>query len=277
MKNNRLPFYQTVIQMFPFRPVARALGLLFHWKIKAVVNQVTVRLDLGESIQQSMILGTYEPIQTAWFKQCLLPGDVFIDVGASFGYYTTLGALLVGPTGKVFAFEPSPIANQAIEEMIAASMFQNVFLTKAAVGKEAGSVSLFLPNTRNCHSPSILKSDPGFVPVQVPIIALDHFAPLENVPKVKLVKIDVEGYEPDVLAGMERLVKEKRIENIICEFNSGWLRRNSMTPVQLLEHFLNLGYQVYKQTRLKENLIGHLGERWSLQNFWFSIPLKKDD
>lgn len=89
--------------------------------------------------------------------------------------------------------------------MINDSILQNVILTKAVVGRETGNVSLFLPTTRHLHSPSILKSDPSFVPVQVPVIALDQFTPLENVPKVKLVKIDVEGYELDVLAGMERL------------------------------------------------------------------------
>jgi len=159
MKYNRPPFYQTIIQNLPVkkRGVARALGLLFgRHGIRAVVNQSTVRLDLCETIQREMFLGLYEPTQTAWFKQCLHPGDVFIDVGASFGWYTTLGALLVGQTGKVFAFEPSPIASQIVEEMIKDSMHQNVILTKAAVGRMTGNTSLFLPTSRNLHSPSIL-------------------------------------------------------------------------------------------------------------------------
>ena len=272
MKYNRPPLYQTVIQSLPFQNerVARALGLLVGRRIKAVVNQTTVRLDLCEMIQLQMFLGLYEPTQTAWFKQCLCPGDVLIDVGASFGWYTTLGASLVCPTGKVFAFEPSPIASQAVEEMIEDNMLQNVILTKAAVGMENGNVSLFLPTTRHLHSPSIMQSDAGFVPVQVPVIALDYFAPLINVPIVKLVKIDVEGYEPNVLAGMERLIKEKRIENIICEFNSGWLKRNSMTTAQLYERFINLGYEVRMQTRLEQIVNRNDGEEWSLQDIWFS-------
>ena len=252
--------------------VARALSMLFGRRIKAVVNHATVKLDLCEIIQQRMFLGLYEPAQTSWFKQCLRPGDVFIDVGASFGYYTTLGASLVGPTGKVFAFEPSPIASQVIEEMIGDSMLQNIILTKAAVGKDKGDVSLFLSTTPHLHSPSILKSDLGFVPIQVPMVALDHFAPLENVPKIKLVKIDVEGYEPDVLAGMERLIKEKRIENIICEFNSGWLKRNGMTPQQLQKRFLELGCIIHMQTKVEKYLAGDHREFYYLQDMWFLVP-----
>jgi FkbM family methyltransferase len=272
MKYNRPPFYQAILQRIPFKKnaVTRIVGLLFGHRIKAVVNETIMRLDLCEGIQRGMFLGSYEPIQTTWFKQCLRQGDVFIDVGANCGYYTTLAALLVGPTGRIFAFEPSPIASQVIEEMIKDSNLQNVLLTKAAVGREPSNVSLFLPTTRHLHSPSILYSDPSFVPIKVPVLALDDFMPLESISKIKLVKIDVEGYEPDVLSGMERLIKEKRIENIICEFNSGWLNRNSTTPAQLYERFINLGYQVRMQTTLEENVNRKDGEHWSLQDFWFS-------
>jgi FkbM family methyltransferase len=210
-----------------------------------------MRLDLGEMIQLEMFLESYEPTQTLWFKQCLSPGDVFVDVGASFGWYTTLAASLVSETGKVFAFEPSPIASKVLENMISESNYSSIVLTRAAVGSQNGTVSLFLPTTRYLHSPSILPSDPEFIPTTVPIVALDYFSLLDNVPKIKHMKIDVEGYEPDVLAGMERLMGKKRIENIICEFNSGWLERNSVTPHQLFDHFIEFGYQVHKQSFMK--------------------------
>ena len=273
MKNKRPPFYQALIRKLPFKKsaVATALGILCGRRIKAEVNQFSMRLDLREYIQRTMFLGMYEPEITAWFKRCLGPGDAFIDVGASFGYYTTLAANLVGPSGKVFAFEPSPFASKAIEEAVEDAEVRNIMLTKAAVGKEKGSTSLFLPTTQYLHSPSIMPSDPTFAPIQIPVIALDQFEPLQNVPKIKLVKMDVEGYEPDVLAGMEKLIKARRVENIICEFNSWWLNRNSTTPKQLLQRFLDYGYRISMQTELQENLKGHHGELFDLQNIWFSI------
>jgi hypothetical protein len=66
--------------------------------------------DLRETIQRQMFLGAYEPEQPGWFRECLGPGDIVIEIGASFGYYTTLGSALVGPSGKVFAFEPNPVS-----------------------------------------------------------------------------------------------------------------------------------------------------------------------
>lgn len=218
-----------------------------------------------------MFLGTYEPIETEWLRQCLGPGDTFVDVGANFGHYTTLGSALVGPTGRVFAFEPSPVANRVLEEAILASGIGNVLLTKAAVGKENGSVPLYLPTSGSLHSPSVFRSDSRFVEIQVPLVALDRFEPLEAVPQVKVMKIDVEGYEPDVLIGAQELIKAKRIRNIFCEFNSWWLQRNSTTPGQLLELFLDLGYQIHRQTELQSNLVSQQGDVFSLQDIWFRL------
>ncbi len=274
MKYTSVPLYQAIIQNLPVgkKIASKTLGILSGGKIKAVVNRAKMRLDLQEGIQLNMFLGSYEPIQTEWFKQCINPGDTFIDVGANFGHYTTLGAVLVGSTGKVFAFEPSPVASKVLEEAIRDSNIQNIVLKKAAVGKTEGVVDLLLPTTRHLHSPSIMKSDPDFIPFQVPVITLDSFEPLNEVEQIKLVKIDVEGYEPDVLDGMENLIKDKRIKNVFCEFNSWWLEQNSTTPKQLLERFLDYGYMINRQTKLLTGLAGHKGAVFELQDIWFKLP-----
>ena len=276
MKQASSPFYQSIIQNLPFgkRSAAVALGFLTRGRVKAVVNQAIMTLDLQEGIQQSMFLGSYEPTQTEWFKQCVGVGDTFLDIGASFGHYTTLGASLVGESGKVFAFEPSPVAGRVLDNMIIDSDIRNIVLTKAAVGKSVGEVDLFLPTTRHLHSPSIMQSDDDFVPVKIPVIALDTFEPLNEVEVIKLVKMDVEGYEPDVLDGMENLIKEKRVQNIFCEFNSWWLERNSTTSKQLIERFHDYGYLINMQTELQQGLHGHKGESFDLQDIWFNLPMR---
>jgi Methyltransferase FkbM domain len=116
-----------------------------------------------------------------------------------------------------------------------------------------------------------LRSDPSFLEVQVPVVALDCFEPLKNISQIKLMKIDVEGFEPDVLAGAEHLIKAGRIENIFCDFNSWWLSLNSTTPKQLLERFLDLGYKIHKQTELQKNLTGQNGAVFDLQDIWFQL------
>ncbi len=266
-----LTLLQRLIDALPAwnEATASAIGRVRRGGVVGIVNRATFRLDLCETIQRRMFLRRYELAQTEWVKQCIGPGDVFVDVGASFGYYATLGASLVGPSGNVFAFEPSPVASRVLEEAIEQSPLSNVVLIRAAVGSEPGSIALYLPNTPHLHSPSVLASDPEFRPIQVPVIRLDDFGPLRNL-TVKLVKIDVEGYEPNVLRGMSRLIRDRRIENVMCEFNSWWLRRNATTPEQLHDMFLSCGFRIERATDLERNLVGHLGERFDLQDRWYT-------
>jgi FkbM family methyltransferase len=273
MKENSKTFYQSLINNMPFGKsrACNLIGTITNGAVKAIVNQANMRLDIREGIQRQMFLGCYEPTQTNWFKQCVKEGDVFIDVGASFGHYTTLGASIIGEKGKVFAFEPSPIASNVVERMIVDSNIKNVVLVKAAVGQSEGFVDLYMPNTAYLHSPSIMQSDKDFIPFQIPVITLDTFEPLKGIDEIKLIKIDVEGYEPNVLDGMENLLKEKRVKNIFCEFNSWWLERNSTTSKQLLERFLGYGYKINQQTELKEALPGRKGITFSLQDIWFKL------
>ncbi len=267
-----MPFYQAAIQKLPYgKTIAAAvMGILLRQKVRAVVNGASMTLNLRESIQRTMFLGGYEPTQTAWFRECVVPGDTVIDVGASFGYYTTLAASLVGH-GRAFAFEPSPIASEVLERAIRDSHLTNVLLTKAAVGKTNGEVELFMPTTRHLHSPSIIPNDPEFAPLRVPLIALDAFPPLQGSWPIKLMKVDVEGYEPDVLDGMETMLRAKRVLNVFCEFNSWWLEHNSTTPALLLQRFLDHGYRIKKETALQEHLPAHKGGFFSLQDRWFTL------
>jgi FkbM family methyltransferase len=197
------------------------------------------------------------------------PGDTFVDVGANFGHYTLLGSSRVGSTGKVFAFEPSPHASKVVQDTITDSGISNVVLVKAAVGKTSGRGVLHIPNNNTLHSPSILFSDAKFVPIQISVVSLDAFEAFEHVRHIKLVKMDVEGYEPDVLSGMLGLIKAGKVENIFCEFNSGWLQRNSTTPEQLQRRFLDSGFRIHKQTKLQKNLPSGNGEYFDLQDIWF--------
>lgn len=273
-----MPLYQQVIQWLPSEKMKESAILALHsilsrrGRTKAVVNGAQMRLNLKEFIQRQMFIGAYEPVQTGWFKECLGTGDVFVDIGASFGHYTTLAAALVGPCGKVFAFEPSPVATKVLEDAINESELLNVVLTKSAVGRRNDTIELYMPSTTpNLHSPSIIKSDPHFTPIQIPVISLDTFAPFATLQSINLMKIDVEGYEPDVLKGMNRLLSEKRIKNIFCEFNSGWLERNFTTPGELLEQILSFGFGIHKKTEKLTGLPAHGGGTFDLQDIWFRL------
>ncbi|MBV9827377.1 MAG: FkbM family methyltransferase [Alphaproteobacteria bacterium] len=233
------------------------------------VNGVPMRLDLGEAIQHAMANGVYEPEETQWVKTFFGPGRLFLDIGASFGYYTTLAWSLGGPNGRVIAFEPSPVAHLALSETIAQAGLHTVTLVNAAVGKEAGETTLYLPNTDDLHSPSRFESHPGHIPIKVPIVVLDAFSPLQQFDHIDFVKIDVEGSEPDVIDGMRSLIDSGRVHRILCEFNSWWLHANASSHEALLEKFMDFGFEIESQTILLRDLPAVPGETFNLQSILF--------
>ena len=247
-------------------------------KTKVMVNGFTRHLNLGEAIQSSMAAGKYEPRQTAWVKATLRTGGRFVDVGANFGYYASLASQIVGPNGRVFAFEPSPIAQASLKDMISENRITNIDLCCAAVGNCEGEVDIFLPSDEQLHSPSIFPCDDSFTSHRVPMVALDSYKPLNDGHPIDLIKIDVEGFEPNVIEGMRSLIGRRLVRNMTCEFNSGWLRRNNgMTPAQLLKTILDLGFKITAKT---EKTVGM--ERggiipYELQDILFRHNIFNDD
>jgi FkbM family methyltransferase len=133
------------------------------------------------------------------------PGDVFVDVGANMGYYTIRIGARVGPQGRVYSFEPNPHMFGFLSDNVMINAFEGRSrLFKAAVGAEAGeswfSFERREPGGGSVHDDRRDVDDE----LRVPVISLDDtIAPDQP---VNLIKIDVEGFEPQVLSGMKGLL-----------------------------------------------------------------------
>jgi FkbM family methyltransferase len=267
-----LPFHQNILRRFGATKTAFYLGSISRHRIACNINSLTMHLDLSETIQRQMYLGPYEAEQTEWAKRLLKPGARVVDVGANFGYYTTLASSLIGAEGSIFAFEPSPIAAAVIADMIAVNGLRNVMLVRSALGREAGHVDLFMPLDTGLHSPSLFTADGKYEPVRVPLIALDDFEPLRDGVPIDLVKIDAEGSEPDVIEGMTGLIAAGLVKNLFCELNSGWLRRNNSSPEILHERIIDLGFEVHSRTEKVTGMETPEGPPFELQDIWYRWP-----
>jgi FkbM family methyltransferase len=139
------------------------------------------------------------------FRQCCSAGNVIIEVGANIGAHTVGLARLVGSHGRVFAFEPQRLVFQTLCANVALNSIENVDCFWAAVGSQDGAVTVPDLDPRqefNFGGVTLVGVQTGRA---VPCFALDRFVAL---PKVNLVKIDVEGMEADVLRGSEQLLKK---------------------------------------------------------------------
>lgn len=141
------------------------------------------------------------------------PGDWVIDVGANVGHYTARLSRLVGPTGRVMAFEPVPETFEILASLISAAGAHNVSLFNIAASAEVGVAGVSLPRftsgLTNYYMATLTSGGGEFNVLTLPLDALMPPKP------VSLVKIDVEGHELQALQGMQTLLRRDQPRLIV--------------------------------------------------------------
>ena len=146
------------------------------------------------------------PIQQVVAKH-LPPGAVMYDVGANVGFFSVIAARLVGTSGTVYAFEPGSANASYIRRNARLNGFSNIQVVESAVSSASGRRKLWVSACSEGHALLGTDKPPDAVAlVDVDSIALDDFVFTYGALPPHLVKIDVEGAELDVLAGMSRVL-----------------------------------------------------------------------
>ncbi|MBX3727996.1 MAG: FkbM family methyltransferase [Candidatus Sumerlaeia bacterium] len=161
------------------------------------------RLQYARQIRRGSF-ATNEP-EYALLPQIVAPGDWVIDIGANVGHYTKRLSELVGPTGRVIAFEPVPETFALLAANAACFPHANVTLLNAAVSERFDALGMTIPSfdsgLKNYYQAELTRSaDAGLAVLTLSVDALG----IDR--RVSLVKIDAEGHEAPVLAGMRALI-----------------------------------------------------------------------
>jgi FkbM family methyltransferase len=192
---------------------------------------------IGADIKQT---GEYEPLVVDRMRAVLQPGMTFVDVGASFGFYTVLAATAVGPKGKVIAFEPGPQNRSMLLLNIAAHEFRNVRFYPVALSDENG-VLLYYTSGGNGAITAFTGqvSDLGSGEL-VAAARLDDL--LEHEDRIDVMKIDVEGAEGRVIGGGSEVLRRHR-PVLFFEFSPPSLHATSgRSGREFLEELQGLNY-----------------------------------
>lgn len=175
--------------------------------------------------------GRWEVEVIAFLQRILRPGDVFLDVGAWIGPYTLLASRLVDPGGHVYAFEPDPVARRLLERNVKANRAANVTVVPYAASDSEGVAWLSFARLGNSGT-GISRGEGG---LEVETVRLDRFCERNRIHQ-SVVKIDVEGAEGSVVAGMsDRLATSKAI---VLEFHERLLREKGTDPANLFRSLL---------------------------------------
>jgi FkbM family methyltransferase len=175
-------------------------------------------------------------------RRLVQPGMVVADVGANIGLLTLVLAWAAGPGGAVIAFEPEAIPRSNLEKMKHLNGLSWVEVRDQAVGAEAGQLTFHVSDIIGHSSLYALPEAEEARTVQVEVVRLDDVAPAK---RMDVVKIDVEGAELDVLAGMSGLIARNKDLAIVAEFGPEHLARVGQTPAQWFKAFADAGFKAY--------------------------------
>lgn len=201
---------------------------------------------------QLMIDGIHAPYETETFKREVKEGMTVVDLGAHWGYYTTLVAELVGKKGKVFAFEPNPHNYHILVKNMEVNEYKNVVTTQKAVSDQVGVTKLFLaPGNSGDHRIYDPDEERDFVEIET--VSLDEFFKNRD-GRIDLIKIDTQGAEMAVLQGMGNVILENPDLKIITEFWPMSLRKFGYSPEEYLNLLIKYGFDIFYIDEEEEKL-----------------------
>ena len=191
-------------------------------------------LYVGKSFK---LYGEYSPGESALFADILQSGDVVVEVGANIGAHTIRLAQLVGEEGKVIAFEPQRLCFQLLNGNVAINSLTNVYTYQKCVGASKGRVTVpeLSPNEIHNWGGVSLKNQNDDGEEGIERITLDSL----NLTRCKLLKLDVEGMELQVLQGAVKLLK--RCQPLIYTEIDGVDKK-----VELTTFLYERGYKIYE-------------------------------
>ena len=187
--------------------------------------------------------GVIEPFETELVINEVRPGDTVIDLGAHIGYYTLLLARLVGPSGRVIAFEPDPANFELLQRNVEGNGYRNVTLCPLAVSDRCGRAQLYR-SADNAGDHRLHASPEARASVLVETVSLDHFF-RDYAGRVDLVKMDVQGSEGAALEGMRGLLSRLPRLKLLTEFWPAGLARAGWSAARYLGQLQGHGFRLY--------------------------------
>jgi FkbM family methyltransferase len=180
----------------------------------------------------------YEPAETSFISHTLRPGDVFVDIGANIGYFTTLACRLVGRSGQVVAFEPDPDHCGLLRGNLRLNGARNAVVQNCALGSETRNGRLYRsPSNFGDHRVAAGTEQRDSIPIS--IRRFDEACDELKLRRVDFIKIDVQGYEPYVFAGMGGSLDRLGVRTVLMELWPYGIRYAGGSPAALIETLLS--------------------------------------
>ena len=172
-------------------------------------------------------------------RRLIKPGMTVLDVGANIGVYTEFLAKLVGPSGRVVAFEPE---QQNMERLrVATQAYKQVEVVHAAVSDVSGSVKLYIADDLNVDHRTYAPGEERPC-VEVRAVTIDHFVTAQD--RVDVIKMDIQGAELAAVRGARRVLSSRPAPVLIFEYWPYGLCSAGHNPDDLIAELESAGYEL---------------------------------
>jgi FkbM family methyltransferase len=223
---------------------SRHLFLGTQIKLFPLSCNARIFLDPEDYTHCMMFYGRYSPELLNVFQHFVRPGDAVIDVGAHIGYLTFYLASLVTESGKVYSFEPDPRVGSYLDKSIAASEMNWIHPFPLALTAKDGEIEFYLARGQGSSTAVKASEHLDVTPTIVTGVTLDGLiAAGKVVDNIRLIKLDIEGFEIEAIRGMAELIKRSR-PILVVEVNEERLSAQGESSARLLELLESLNYNV---------------------------------
>ncbi len=207
--------------------------------------------------------GVYEPETAEAMRALLKPGMVMVDIGSNIGYFSVLCGKIVGPQGRILCFEPSKENLDLLRRNIHLhGLCDRTTIVPSCVGAKSENVTLHLDSTnQGNHSLSATNIVQEQGAVTVPCTTLDTYLTLYPLPRIDLIKMDVQGAELQVLHGAMRTLKTYPTVRMIIEFWPFGLRNTGADPEEVLQILREAGFHFRDTEHMGESIDHYSNEQ----------------
>ena len=203
--------------------------------------------DADDPAHAPLFLGAeYNDPEIEAAQKRLKPGMTAVDIGANIGCFALAMARAVGPTGRVYAFEPMPKNLETLRKNCALNKASHVVIEPKAVGERGGTATLSVEEQTGVAEPILTKKKaPGeHQTAEAEMVALDGYFG-DSPPRVDFVKMDIQGFEAAALRGMKRLLEANPQMEMIVELDPERLTACGEDPTRFLRELTGHGFSLF--------------------------------
>jgi len=235
--------------------LARLRPAGFASALKSVLHRNRVRIDTpnGKFLidpfshfgRELAITGDYEPQMRKTILHYLKPGDTFVDLGANEGFFSVQAAAICGSQGRVLAIEPQNRLLHTLRENLRLNEIGCVTVINVAVSDRPGTAMLYLSPDINTGGSGLTNATRYPVRAQpTPLRTLSQVLDESGVDRVDFMKVDIEGFEWEMLAGAAEVFSTHRVRAMAMEIHESLLHRRGLDAGEILRKLEAFGYRI---------------------------------